>query len=284
MGSTAVRIPQPAVSAPGRPGRASASPQEVGGIAEDSKGVLWLASGTLQRFDPAAGRFTAYTLNLSGTGKADTEGSSTLVRSGTKRVNSYLTIDHSGVIWAATGNGLLRFDPQREQFTTYYESDGLPSNSVNAILEDHNGNLWVSTAGGLSRFNPRAKTFTNYDEADGLTSDNFEGFPVACQSRRGQMFFGNSRGLTSFWPDQIVEKPFDPARGPDRIFVAEPAGGARPGLAARKLHHVYALVDTVSRAEHVLVRVRRSELPGSATEPVSVHAGGTRPFLDPGGL
>ena len=189
-------------------GRAGgASPQEVAGIVEDSKGVLWLTSGTLQRFDPAAGRFTAYALNPPEREKRTRESSSTLVRSGTKRVNSYLTIDHSGVIWAATANGLLRFDPQREQFTTYYESDGLPSNSVNAILEDHNGNLWVSTAGGLSRFNPRAKTFTNYDEADGLTSDNFEGFPVAFQTRRGQMFFGNSRGLTSFWPDQIVEKP-----------------------------------------------------------------------------
>jgi len=191
-------------------GPGSASQQEVIGIAEDSKGALWLASGTLQRFDPATGRFTAYRLNPSGTGKADKEGSLTLVRSGTKSVNSYLTVDHSGAIWAATGNGLLLFDPQREQFTAYYESDGLPSNSVNAILEDHNRNLWVSTAGGLSRFNPSTKTFTNYDEADGLTSDNFEGFSVACQSRRGQMFFGNSRGLTSFWPDQIVEKPLVP--------------------------------------------------------------------------
>ena len=87
-------------------------------------------------------------------------------------------------------------DPQHERFTTYYESDGLPSNSINAVLEDHNGNLWVSTAAGLSRFNPRKKTFVNYDEADGLTSDNFEGFPVAYQTRSGQMFFGNSRGLT----------------------------------------------------------------------------------------
>ena len=45
-------------------------------------------------------------------------------------VSGYLTIDHSGVIWAATGNGLLRFDRERELFSTYYESDGLPSNSV----------------------------------------------------------------------------------------------------------------------------------------------------------
>lgn len=190
---------------PGNP-----SPQEIGGIAEDSQGILWLSNGTLQRFNPAEGRFTAYQANSSGSGKANKQTSSTLIPSGTKRVTSELTIDHSGAIWAPTEDGLLRFDPQREQFTTYYESDGLPSNSVNAILEDRNGNLWVSTAAGLSRFNPGMKTFVNYDEADGLTSDNFEGFPVAYQTRRGQMFFGNSRGLTSFWPDQIVEQPLTP--------------------------------------------------------------------------
>ena len=193
-----------------RAGPGNTSPQQIGGIAEDSKGMLWLSSGTLQRFDPAAGRFTAYQSNSSGTGQANKESSSTLVRSGTKKVVSELAIDHSGTIWAATEDGLLRFDPQHERFTTYYESDGLPSNSINAVLEDHNGNLWVSTAAGLSRFNPRKKTFVNYDEADGLTSDNFEGFPVAYQTRSGQMFFGNSRGLTSFWPDQIVEQPFTP--------------------------------------------------------------------------
>jgi len=193
-----------------RAGLAGTSPQHVGWVAEDSKGMLWLSSGTLQRFDPVAGRFTAYTINLSGTGKADPKSSSTLVRSGTKRVDGYLTVDHSGIIWAATEDGLLRFDPQREQFSAYYQRDGLPSNSVSAVLEDRNGNLWVSTASGLSRFNPVAKTFSNYDQADGLTSDNFDGFPVAYKTARGEMFFGNTRGLTSFWPDQIVEKPLIP--------------------------------------------------------------------------
>ena len=231
-------------------GPASPSPQEVGGIAEDSNGVLWLASGTLQRFDPAAGRFTAYTLNLSGTGKADMESSPTLVRSGTKRVNGYLTVDHSGVIWAATEDGLLRFDPQREQFTTYYESDGLPSKSVNAILEDHNGNLWVSGAGGLSRFNPRTKTFTNYDEADGLTSDNFEGFPVAYQTKRGQMFFGNSRGLTSFWPDQIVEKPVVPSLALTGFSLLNRPVAPGPGsLLANSITFTHSL--TLSHEENI---------------------------------
>ena len=190
---------------------AGASPQDVRAMVEDSNGVLWLVSGTLQRFDPTTGRFTAYTFDPLGTGPAGRENSASLIKVG-KRIaeDSCLAIDHSGVLWVATGNGLLRFDREREQFTTYDEHDGLPASSVNGVLEDHNGNLWVSTAGGLSRFNPRTKTFTNYYEADGLAGNAFEGVPAACQFRRGQMFFGSKSGLTSFWPEQIVEKPSIP--------------------------------------------------------------------------
>ena len=114
------------------------------------------------------------------------------------------------MLWVATVNGLLRFDREREQFIVYDQHDGLPASAVNGILEDRHGNLWVSTAGGLSRFNPRTKTFTNYYEADGLAGSAFEGFPAAHRSERGQMFFGSKSGLTSFWPEQIVEQPLTP--------------------------------------------------------------------------
>jgi signal transduction histidine kinase/ligand-binding sensor domain-containing protein len=191
-------------------GPAGASRQEVSAIVEDSNRVVWMLSGTLQRFDPATGRFTAYRLDPFGTGKADRESSPALVVTGKQIVNSFLTIDRSGVLWVATPNGLLRFDREREQFTVFDERDGLPASSVHSMLEDHNGNLWVSTLGGLSRFNPRTKTFTNYNEADGLAGSAFEGYVATCQSRRGQMFFGSKSGLTSFWPEQIVEKLFIP--------------------------------------------------------------------------
>ena len=68
----------------------------------------------------------------------------------------------------------------------------------------------MSTAGGLSRFDPRTKTFTNFYESDGLAGSAFEGYPAASKSRRGQMFFGSKSGLTSFWPEQIVENPYTP--------------------------------------------------------------------------
>ena len=190
--------------------RSGASSQEVPAIIEDPNGVLWLVSQTLQRFDPATERFTAYRFDFSGTGTVDRQSSATLVGLETKTVNSFLSIDHSGVLWLGTPNGLLRFDRDREQFVSYGEREGLSASSVLGILEDRNGNLWVGTDGGLSRFNPRTKTFTNYYETDGLAGNAFEGFPAAFRSRRGQMFFGSKSGLTSFWPEQIVEKPFIP--------------------------------------------------------------------------
>jgi signal transduction histidine kinase/streptogramin lyase len=185
--------------------RSSASSQDVPAIIEDPNGMLWLVSQTLQRFDPATERFTAYRFDFSGTGRVDRQSSATLVAVATNTVNNFLSIDHSGVLWLGTPNGLLRFDRDREQFVMYGEREGLSASSVLGILEDRHGNLWVGTDGGLSRFNPSTKTFTNYYQNDGLASHAFEGSPAAFRSRRGQMFFGSTSGLTSFWPDQIVE-------------------------------------------------------------------------------
>jgi ligand-binding sensor domain-containing protein/signal transduction histidine kinase len=192
---------------------ADASPQDVTAIAEDSSGVLWLIAGTLQRFDPATERFTAYRIDPLEPGRFERESSPFLVRSG-KRISpgtSFLAIDHSGLLWVATANGLMHFDRKSEQFASYDERDGLPASVVHGILEDRDGKLWVSTAGGLSRFDPAAKTFTNFYEGDGLAGSAFEGYPAACRSRRGRMFFGSRSGLTSFWPEQIVvEQPSPP--------------------------------------------------------------------------
>jgi streptogramin lyase len=74
-----------------------ASSQEVPAIIEDPNGVLWLVSQTLQRFDPATERFTAYRFDFSGTGTVDRQSTATLVGLETKTVNSFLSIDHSGV-------------------------------------------------------------------------------------------------------------------------------------------------------------------------------------------
>jgi signal transduction histidine kinase/sugar lactone lactonase YvrE len=184
------------------------APQQVTAMVEDSDGVLWLDSGTLQRFEPATGRFTAYAIEPGTAGRADRQVSDALVRIG-KRISpggSFLAIDRAGLLWMATTNGLVRFDRALEQYSTFDQRHGLPDSAIHDILEDRTGRLWVSTAGGLSRFDPRTNTFTNFYEGDGLAGSAFEGYSAATQTRRGQMFFGSKSGLTSFLPEQIVDK------------------------------------------------------------------------------
>jgi len=169
-------------------------------IAEGSDGAIWLGTwGTgLQRLDPESGQFTVYRQDSKKPGSLS---SNTVLA---------LCVDHFGILWIATSDGLNRFNPATQTFTVYDERDGLPSSNVNGILEDEAGNLWLSTNNGLSRFDPRAKTFKNYSTSDGLPANEFYGGNAGFKSRTGEMFFCSRSGLTTFFPDKVVDNPYVP--------------------------------------------------------------------------
>ena len=111
--------------------------------------------------------------------------------------------DKKGILWIGTfGGGLNRFDPVSKVFTNWSEDAGLPNNTIFGILEDENGNLWLSTDDGLSCFNPKDETFKNFKENDGLQGDHFY-WGSSFQSPSGEMFFGGTNGMNSFYPEKI---------------------------------------------------------------------------------
>ncbi|MFH1570522.1 MAG: two-component regulator propeller domain-containing protein, partial [Gemmatimonadota bacterium] len=71
--------------------------------------------------------------------------------------------------------------------------DGLPGNTVRAVLQGRDGYLWIGTESGLSRFDGRY--LVNYDRGDGLVADE-----VRClaQDTSGVVWIGTSRGLSRF--------------------------------------------------------------------------------------
>ena len=76
--------------------------------------------------------------------------------------------------------------------TTVWRTDqGLPQNSVNAMLQDHNGYLWIGTFGGLARFD--GERFTAFDLAStpGFGSDTI--FSLH-ESRAGVLWIGTVDG------------------------------------------------------------------------------------------
>jgi signal transduction histidine kinase/ligand-binding sensor domain-containing protein len=169
-------------------------------LAEGADGSIWMGTYTqgLQRLDVRTGEIVDYKHNPQVSGSLSNN-----------QVHA-LCVDHAGTLWVGTQNGLDRFDRTTGKFTTFGERDGLPNNAVQGILEDSAGNLWLSTSNGLSRFDPRARTFRNYFSEDGLADNEFNDFSVYYKSPSGEMFFGGVNGVTAFYPERVVDRPYVP--------------------------------------------------------------------------
>jgi ligand-binding sensor domain-containing protein/signal transduction histidine kinase len=179
-----------------------AAPALIQVIFEDRAGILWLGSenGGLYRFDPTTEQFTFY--------RHDSQDSWTI---SSDRVHA-ICEDRNGTLWVGTQNGLDRMDRSLGTFTAFTTKDGLPGNTISAILEDARGYLWVATHDGLSRFDPRNRSFRNYSESDGLP-DNFLSPYLAessAETPTGEIIFGSSKGLTTFYPDRLSDNSYVP--------------------------------------------------------------------------
>jgi signal transduction histidine kinase/ligand-binding sensor domain-containing protein len=76
--------------------------------------------------------------------------------------------DRKGSLWigSVVDKGLLHVHEGRTDL--YSRSDGLSSDSVNALLEDREGNIWVATGDGLDRF--RDFAIPTFSVSQGLSS------------------------------------------------------------------------------------------------------------------
>lgn len=104
--------------------------------------------------------------------------------------------------------GLYLYDPSQKKFHLYTQLAGLANEFIKGITEDDQGNLWISSTNGLTRFNPDTYTFKKYNMGDGLQGLEFEN---AClKSKSGEMFFGGTNGLNTFYPGDIPLNRFVP--------------------------------------------------------------------------
>jgi ligand-binding sensor domain-containing protein/signal transduction histidine kinase len=150
-----------------------------------------------------------------------------------------LHVDASGHLWVATERGLTCLDAAGRRLATYGESDGLPNPNVVSITEDASGNIWVGTYGGLARLRgavaaPAGAAVLAFDERDGVTGRIcIRG--AAFRSRRGELYFGTSGGLTHFRPEGFQTNTRVPAvvltglRLADRPLVAGSPGSPLSG-------------------------------------------------------
>jgi signal transduction histidine kinase/ligand-binding sensor domain-containing protein/DNA-binding response OmpR family regulator len=98
-----------------------------------------------------------------------------------------------GYIWAATQEGLARFDGVTFTVFDRKKIKEIKHNNIFAIYEDKKGVIWIGTAGGLNRF--KEKKFTVYTSGDGLSNDFARSI---YEDRQGNLWIGTDNGLNLF--------------------------------------------------------------------------------------
>ncbi|HUX39017.1 MAG TPA: two-component regulator propeller domain-containing protein [Rectinemataceae bacterium] len=158
----------------------------VSGIAQDSKGFIWMGTqGGLVRYDGST--FKTWQNQPFNPNSLSTD----LVQT--------LYIDKDDTIWAGTYYGLDRFDPATGSFKIFKTEAGRPdslsANLVIAIERDAEGSLWVGTANGLDRLDEKTGSFVRYFNQPGNPRSIPHNTIRAIHSdRSGRLWIGTAGG------------------------------------------------------------------------------------------
>ena len=114
-----------------------------------------------------------------------------------------LTEDDKGMIWIATNFGLSRLDPVKEEFMHFSQKTGMPDNLIMSVLYDGDKSVWISHKKGLSRINTTTFNLQNFNIHDGLQGNEFNQNACFRDTLSGELLFGGTNGLNSFYPNDI---------------------------------------------------------------------------------
>jgi signal transduction histidine kinase/streptogramin lyase len=162
------------------------APIEVLTIREDSAGSLWvggLGIG-LQRMDMRTGEFKSYRHHPDERSSISSD------------IVTKLFFDSAGTMWALTWNGLDKFDPNTDQFTTFKREPNTTAEAYFAITQDHDGLFWLGSSNALFSFDPKSSRFTAFrHDSSNPSSLSNNTVPTAYVDRSGSVWIGTGNGL-----------------------------------------------------------------------------------------
>lgn len=138
--------------------------------------------------------------------------------------------DHNNYIWLGSRSGLHRLNENAHTVSStsqlsgisYNQEHGLLSNMIYSIQGDKHNNLWLSTEYGISKYEQATSNFKNYNRKNGLVGEKYKP-RASSKSVDGELFFGGTTGITSFYPDNINESDKIPSIIFTRIEINDQA-------------------------------------------------------------
>jgi signal transduction histidine kinase/DNA-binding response OmpR family regulator/ligand-binding sensor domain-containing protein len=114
------------------------------------------------------------------------------------------------LLWIGSYQGLISLNKKTLKCEVFSLKEGLPDNTIYAILPDAAGNLWLSTNKGICRFDPVTHKVRAFNTIHGLPGDEFNRF-YQLELPDGRLTFGGTDGWTIFNPLLIKNDTFEPA-------------------------------------------------------------------------
>ena len=149
----------------------------ISDLMTDKAGIMWISTDTggLDRYDPAADRFTHF--------RCDPSNPRTI---GSNRI--YIVYeDSAGTLWVGTDQGLSRFEARSQTFKRYVpdpqDKNSLIDRTVGCIIEESPGVLLIGTPNGIDRFDCQREIFSRCSP---ICARSF------CRSRSGPIWIGTS--------------------------------------------------------------------------------------------
>jgi diguanylate cyclase (GGDEF)-like protein len=139
-------------------------------------------------------------------------------------ISSMLT-DRKGRLWVATFGRGIQVEQWRDAnngpvFRRLTQDDGLPENSVDALVQDLDGNIWASTDGGLARIELDGLKVRGFRPEQGVGVDGFF-TGDAGKTPAGDILFGGLNGLIVVHPDSLKPVAAAPAIAITDLRVGE---------------------------------------------------------------
>lgn len=109
-------------------------------------------------------------------------------------------VDKQNNVWLSSeGQGLYRYNREKDNFKRYSVENGLPNNVVYYLTQDLNGDLWFGTNKGLVNLNPETEQIKTFTTENGLICDQFN-YKSAYTAKDGTIYMGTINGMISFNP------------------------------------------------------------------------------------
>ena len=157
-------------------------------IFKNDDGKLWIGGNTpcLDVFDPINMTFKHYS-----------KGTNNFF-SGAARV---IIKDKGGVIWIGTTKGLVKYNKETDDFSSYVNDSknhtSISNNDIYCICEDSSERFWIGTKYGLNLMNRKEGKFTVFSTKNGLPSNAITGI---LEDRHGNLWLSTLNGLSKFNP------------------------------------------------------------------------------------